>query len=200
VYTVALTVFASDGTSIGTAANVVAGTLTPPAVTKLSPNKGPAEGGNLVKITGSRFTGATAVHFGALSAGFFVQSSTTILAEAPAASPGTVEVTVTAPGGTSAASTADRYKYTPTVTALSPSAGPRAGGTTVTVTGTGFATGTTGTIFKFGSVKAGGVNCSSTTSCTVVSPAHEAGTVDVKATVNKVASPKSAPGDQFTFS
>jgi hypothetical protein len=42
-------------------------------------------------------------------------------------------------------------------------------------------------------------SCASSTSCTVVSPAHEAGTVDVIATVSKVKSPTSA-GDLFTYS
>jgi hypothetical protein len=67
----------------------------------------------------------------------------------------------------------------------------------VTVTGTGFALGSA-TTFKFGSAKASSVNCSSSTKCTVLSPPHVAATVDVKATVNAIASPKSA-GDQFTF-
>ena len=45
---------------------------------------------------------------------------------------GTVDVTVTTAGGTSATSSADHFIYTaaPTVTAVSPSAGPLAGGTT----------------------------------------------------------------------
>jgi hypothetical protein len=88
----------------------------------------------------------------------------------------------------------------PTVTGLSPSAGPRSGGTVVTVTGSGFALGTTGTVFKFGTAKAAGVNCSSTTTCTLIARAHEAGTVEVRATVNKLTSGKEAPGNQFTYS
>ena len=81
---------------------------------------------------------------------------------------------------------------------MTPSSGPTAGGTSVTVTGTGFALGSA-TTFKFGRTKAASVSCASSTSCTVVSPAHEAGTVDVIATVSKAKSPTSA-GDRFTYS
>jgi hypothetical protein len=34
----------------------------------------------------------------------------------------------------------------------------------------------------------------------MIAPKHEAAAVDVTATVNKVASPKSPPGDTFTYS
>jgi hypothetical protein len=88
---------------------------------------------------------------------------------------------------------------TPIVTGISPSTGSKAGGATVTVTGTGFALGATATAVYFGTVKAASVNCVSTTTCTVVTPAHAAGAVDVKVTVNKVASNKNAPADQYTY-
>lgn len=172
--------------------------VTGPAVTKVSPVKGPASGGTIVKITGSGFAGATAVHFGTHSASFTVVSSTTITATAPAQAVGTVDVTVTNAVGTSPVSTADHFKYTPSVTAVTPSKGTTAGGTSVTVTGSGFALGSA-TIFKFGSPKATAVNCSSSTTCTMLTPPHAAATVNVKATVAGIASPKSS-GDQFTYS
>jgi hypothetical protein len=171
--------------------------LSQPAVSKLGPTKGPAGGGTEVKITGTGFSGATSVHFGSQEASFTVTASTKIVATAPAGAVGTVDVTVTNPVGTSAATTADHYKYTPSVTSLSPKSGSTAGGTSVSVTGTGFALGS-GTLFKFGATKAASVNCTSTTKCTVLAPPHAAATVDVKATVNAIASPKSA-GDQYTY-
>jgi hypothetical protein len=173
-------------------------TTTTPAVTKVSPIKGPASGGTVVKLTGTGFTGATAVRFGTQSASFTVTSSTKITATAPPQAVGTVDVTVTSGGGTSAVSTADHFKYVPSVTAVTPSNGTTAGGTSVTVTGSGFALGST-TIFKFGSPKATAVSCSSTTTCTMRTPPHAAATVDVKAVVAGLASAKSA-GDQFTYS
>jgi alpha-tubulin suppressor-like RCC1 family protein len=173
----------------------------PPTVTAVKPRKGPASGGTTVIITGTDLTGATEVKFGSVNAlSFTVNSATSITAVAPAAPAGKVDVTVTNTWGTSAISLADRFTFTPTVTGLSPNSGPSAGGTSVTVTGSGFALGTTATKFHFGRAKATSVNCTSTTTCTVVSPAHEVGTVDVKATVNKISSPRSRPSDQFTYS
>jgi hypothetical protein len=111
-YLVALTVFAGDGTSIGTAHTVQIGSPPPPAIKKLNPKKGSVAGGTTVVITGSNFAGATAVHFGALSAaGFTVNSSGVITAVSPAAKRGPVDVTVSTPWGTSAPTRRDRFKF-----------------------------------------------------------------------------------------
>jgi len=88
---------------------------------------------------------------------------------------------------------------TPTVTEVSPHKGSAAGGMSVTVTGTRFWEGTTGTSFKFGTTNAKSVNCPSTTECTVVAPAHAVGTVDIEVTVSKLTSAANPPGDQFTY-
>jgi alpha-tubulin suppressor-like RCC1 family protein len=173
----------------------------PPIVGKVSPTNGSAGGGTTVTIKGKNLTGATAVKFGSTNAtSFTVNSGTLITAVSPAEMEGKVDVTVTTPYGTSAISAGDHFTFTPTVTNVSPNAGPTAGGTSVTITGTGFALGTTATIIKFGLKRATSVNCTSTTTCTAVTEAHEAGTVDVHATVNKVASPTNRPADQFTYS
>jgi alpha-tubulin suppressor-like RCC1 family protein len=173
----------------------------PPAITKLLPKTGPVTGGTSVTITGSSFIGVTAVKFGAVEASSFtVSSSTTIIAVTPAEAPASTQVSVTTEFGASAATSADLFKFTPTVSAVAPNAGPVAGGTSVTVTGTGFATGTTGTRFNFGTTKATSVNCPSSTECTMLAPAHAAGTVDVTAIVSKVSSLKQPPGDSFTYS
>ena len=79
-----------------------------PTVSSLAPNAGPAAGGTSVTITGTNFTGATAVKFGATTASYTVNSATQISATSPAGS-GTVNVTVTTAGGTSAVSTADQF-------------------------------------------------------------------------------------------
>jgi hypothetical protein len=172
----------------------------PPAVTAVNPRRGPASGGTSVTITGTNLTGASAVKFGETSAASFtVNSPTSITAVTPAEPAGRVDVTVINTFGTSATSTADRFTFTPTVTGLSPNTGPPAGGTSVTVIGSGFAEGTTGTKFTFGKATVTSVNCTATTQCNVVAPAHEPGTVDVKAIVNKVNSPKNPPADHFTY-
>jgi hypothetical protein len=69
-------------------------------------------------------------------------SATQLKAVAPAHAAGTVDVTVTTPGGTSAIVAADHYTYnaTPTVGSLIPAAGPIAGGNSVTINGTAAST------------------------------------------------------------
>jgi hypothetical protein len=86
----------------------------PPVVTALNPASGlSTAGGTSVAITGTGFTGVTAVHFGPTPAtAFTVNSATSITATSPAgASIGAVDVTVTAQGGTSATSPADEFTY-----------------------------------------------------------------------------------------
>jgi IPT/TIG domain-containing protein len=83
----------------------------------------------------------------------------------------------------------------PTVTALAPKIGPASGGTSVAVTGTGFA----GSLsVKFGASTSTAVTVNSTTSLTAVSPPSSVGTVDVTVTT---ASGTSAPnkGDHFKY-
>ena len=70
-----------------------------------------------------------------------VASATTITAVTTAGMLGAGAVAVTTPGGTGTLPGAFTYLPVPTVTSVSPSAGPLAGGTTITVTGTGFAAG-----------------------------------------------------------
>jgi outer membrane protein assembly factor BamB len=109
------------GTSLN--APVVGMTFTPggpplsaPTVTSISPGAGSASGGTSVTVTGTNLSGATAVHFGPAAAIYNVSSATTITATSPPGS-GTVDVTVTTPGGTSASVSADRFNYTgPTIT------------------------------------------------------------------------------------
>lgn len=85
--------------------------ISPPAISALSPGTGPAAGGTSVAVAGTNFTGATAVKFGGTSAtSFTVNSATSITATSPAGS-GTVDVTVTTTGGTSATGSSDQFTY-----------------------------------------------------------------------------------------
>lgn len=84
-----------------------------PSVTALSPASGPSLGGSSVTITGSNFTNVTAVRFGAAPAtAVRCPSTTTCIATSPAGTK-SVDVTVTTAAGTSAATSADRFTYTP---------------------------------------------------------------------------------------
>ena len=83
-----------------------------PTVTSISPASGPLVGGTALTISGTGFSGATAVSFGGTPAtGFTVDNDTQITATSPAGT-GTVDVTVTTAGGTSVTSSADQFTYT----------------------------------------------------------------------------------------
>jgi hypothetical protein len=149
----------------------------------LSPTSGPAAGGTLVIITGSGFssTGTAAVDFGTTPATFTVVSSTRITATSPAGTTGPTTVTVI---GDTGASNGEAFTYVgPALDngGVTPDAGPVAGGTPVTITGSGFTAGAT-------AVDVGGTPATDVvvdqagTSLTAVTPAHAAGTVDVTVT------------------
>jgi hypothetical protein len=151
--------------------------LAGPVLTGLNPNGGPVAGGTVVTLTGLNLTSiaATAVDFGGrVATNVHCASATTCTATSPAGT-GTVNVTVVNDHGTSNA-LPFTYIAGPTLTSLSPSSGPGAGGTTVTIVGAGFIPRQTSV--QFGTVPATGVSCSSTTQCTAVSPAGS-GTVNV---------------------
>jgi len=83
----------------------------------------------------------------------------------------------------------------PTVTGVSPSAGPLAGGTSVTITGTGFSG---ATVVDFGTVAASSFKVNSYTQITATIPAESAGMVDVTVT-NPIGPSASSLADQFTY-
>ncbi|MDP1573737.1 MAG: IPT/TIG domain-containing protein [Coxiellaceae bacterium] len=169
-----------------------------PTVTGISPTAGPTAGGTSVVITGTNFTGATAVKFASTDATTYtVNSATQITATSPAGSAGVVDVTVTTGGGTSATGSADQFTYTaaPTVTGISPTTGPIAGGTSVVITGTNF---TGATAVKFASTDATTYTVNSATQITATSPAGSAGIVNVTVTTAGGTSATSS-ADQFTY-
>jgi hypothetical protein len=180
---------------------VVNETGQPPTIRRLSPRKAPAAGGVTVTITGTNFTGATEVKFGPTgSPEIKVINPNSMTAVVPPGTSGVAEVSVTTPLGTSAPTARARFKYgKPTVNGVSPNHGPRAGGTEVTITGSGFALGSA-TTFKFGKVLATSVHCTSTKTCTAVSPAalSKALTVNVQASVGTKRS-ASTLEDRFNY-
>ncbi len=173
--------------------------VAPPRVTGLTLSSGPAAGGTSVTITGTGFTGATAVNFGATPAtSYTVDSDTSITAVSPAGSSGTVDVTVTTAGGTSASSASDQFTFfaQPTVTGVSPASGPVTGWTPVTITGTGF---TGATSVRFGGTQWYDFTVDSDTSITATSPPAEAAdTVHVTVTTLGGTSTTSS-ADRFTY-
>jgi len=118
--------------------------------------------------------------------------------EAPAkaaADPIIVDVTVTTAAGTSATSEHSKYLYgVPSVTSVSPAAGPVTGGNTVVITGTNF---NNVTAVKFGTKDATSYAVNSPTQITAVAPSGN-GMVDVFVT-NNAGTNSSALGSKYTY-
>jgi hypothetical protein len=193
--------------------------VTLPAVTIVSPASGSTAGGSSVTITGTGLAGATDVRFGGVAGKITGDSGTQITVTSPPSTgtvdktettaaitadsgtqvtgtgTGTVDITVTTPAGTSHLTTADHYTYTaprPAVTGVTPDGGSTAGGTTVSITGTGLA-GATGV--RFGAAAAV-ITADSSTQVTVTSPPGT-GTVTITVTTSAGTS-KTTAGD-YTY-
>jgi hypothetical protein len=199
--TVDVTVTTPSGTSSTGSADQFTYTASPaPAVTGLTPATGSTDGGSTIVLLGSGFTGASAVNFGTTAAtAFTVLSDDAIEATAPALAAGTVDVTVVTPSGTSSTSSADQFTATapalPTVTGLSASSGSTAGGTVVTITGTGFSDAIDVT---FGGIDATSFAVNSATQITAVAPPDAAGTWDVQV-INPAGTSNPDSADRFTY-
>jgi large repetitive protein len=202
-----------EGTAIVSISSPAGSTSTAPArftwidptsvamVSGVSPLTGGA--GTRVTIHGSGFSGAVAVDFGTTAAEFEVDGDSQILAWAPTGPTGLVDVTVTAPGGASAANIADQFTYIPlkppkpVPLSLTPNFGSVAGGTFVTLLGSGFTNATavtfSGQPAKFDVISDGRI--------AAVSPPAPGGTaqlVDVIVTT-PIGTAGAVPLDGFTY-
>jgi hypothetical protein len=187
----------ANGTSTNTIAdNYVYGVA--PTITSVAPGAGTTAGGTTLIITGTGFSGATAVTIGGTAATtYIINSDTQITATAPAHAAGTVDVVVTTPGGASANTTGDNFVYTagPIVTDVAPATGTTAGGTSVVITGVNL---TGATSVTFGGTAATSFTVNSGTQITAVAPAHAAGNVDIIVTTPLGVSVNTAD-DNFTY-
>ncbi len=161
----------------------VYGLLAPaPVLTMVSPISGPTAGNTAVTLTGQSFSsGATVTFGGAGATSVVVVSATQITARAPPHAQGSVNVVVTNPDGQSAM-LANGFTYVapaPILTTVSPTSGPTAGNTAVTLTGQSFASGATVT---FGGAAATSVTVVSATQITARTPPHAQGGVNVVVT------------------
>lgn len=117
----------------------------PPSVAKTEPAFGPMKGGNPVVFQGPDVQFATSVMFGSKQATITVagisaspgfQGQGILSVKAPvAASPGMVPIIITTPMGTVRLDNGYDYYGQPTITRISPSSGPVAGGNSVTIEG-----------------------------------------------------------------
>jgi hypothetical protein len=154
----------------------------PPTLTGISPASGTAAGGTAVTITGAGFiAGATVSLGGTPATGVTVVNGTSITATTPAHAAGTVNVIVTN-SDTQSGTLTQGFTYTavsnppPTLTGISPASGTAAGGTAVTMTGTGFIAGAT---VSLGGTPATDVTVVGSTTITATTPAHPAGAANV---------------------
>jgi subtilisin family serine protease len=169
----------------------------PPNVTEISPDAGSAIGGTQVDIYGTNFygvdlAGAGGVTFGGVNAtSYTLDGPTHIIAVAPAGTGGTtVQVQVNAAGGATPDTAADDFTYLPppTMTGLSQSTGPSAGGVKVAITGTDFEGVQSVT---FGGAEAKDWWIESPGTLVAVTPAHAAGIVRVVVTTGGGPTPDS---------
>jgi hypothetical protein len=167
-------------------ANLVV-TINPPApaptVASIAPAEGSVSGGTSVTITGTNFVdGATVTIGGAAATEVIIASATSITATAPVGAVGAADVTVSN-ADLQADTLTGGYTYLaippPTVASIAPVEGSMAGGTSITITGTGFSAGATVSI---GGAAATAASVVSATSITATTPAGTAGAVDVVVT------------------
>jgi hypothetical protein len=179
----------------GAIATFKTGTPAPPTITGFNPGTGPV--GTPVTITGTNFTGATAVtFFNGVAASYTVTDSQHISTTVPAgATTGVIKVTAGGLTATSSTSFTVTTPPPPTITSFSPTTGPV--GTPVTITGTNFTGASAVTFFNAvgatytvtdsqhisttvpagastGVIKVtvGGVTATSSTNFTVTAPSH----------------------------
>jgi hypothetical protein len=154
-----------------------------------------------VTISGTHLATAAVVNFGSTPAPHMkVVSDSEIEVTTPAHAAGTVGVTVTALAGTSAVESVTqqfRFATFPAITAVSPPSGPAAGGTLVTISGTGFK-GVGIIAVDFGAAYTNTFTIVSDSEITVKSPVHAAGAVDVTLYMDVGTTVKSA-ADIFTY-
>jgi subtilase family serine protease len=84
------------------------------------------------------------------------------------------------------------------VTAISPKTGSTAGGTTVTITGSGFLPIAGADEAEVGTTLVA-ATCTSTTKCTIKTPKHAAGVVDIRVTAEDFALSPVSSADKFTY-
>jgi len=151
-----------------------------PTVATVSPTYGSTAGGTAITVTGTDFHAAASVTIaGANCSGTTVSSATTLVCSTPSsASAGLKDVKVVNPDFQFATKTGGfEYRRPPAVTGFSPSVISTAGGKTVTITGTDFAS--TPTV-QFNGTAAAGVSFGSSTQLTAVAPAVSAGATTIK--------------------
>ena len=150
-------------------------------ITSISSSSANVAGTATITINGTNFYGLRnidSVRFGSVNASSFqVVSTTRITAVVPANTPGSQNISVLAAGGSDSESFS--YRAAPSITSISPTSGSAGGGTTVTITGSGFENSDDDSVVsgvRFGTKNATSYNVVSSSSVTAVSPSETTGT------------------------
>ena len=167
----------SAATGIDASTGTFDAAIPAPIIGSVAPSFGPAAGGTTITIFGSNLTGTTTVTFGGVAGtSLTVLTDLALTVVTPLHAAGAVDVVVTTPGGSATDASAFTYVAAASVTSISPATGTPAGGTSVTITGTGF---NNATAVRFGISPTFGFVLVSDTEITALTPAHTAGVVDV---------------------
>jgi photosystem II stability/assembly factor-like uncharacterized protein len=172
-----------------------------PTITSVSPSSGMLSAGTTLTITGTGFAeGAGVTVGGTACSNVSVVSATSITCDTPAGSEGQVDVVVKNADKQSATSrNAFTYVAGPTFTSVSPSSGPVAGGTRITITGTDFLSGDTVTFYGSSGLLGSctSVTVVSSTTITCLTPAGSAGATDIN--IDDVYSQNALATEAFTY-
>lgn len=160
------------------------GSVSPPGLSGINPNTGPASGGTVALVTGDHFSDGILLFVGRSPASdVVVADPQTLSGTLPAGDVGSADVEVTNPDGqttklTGAFAYSDADGVPPVLSAISPVAGSTQGGTQVALAGTNFRA---GALIFFGGRTATGVTVMGT-SASGATPAGAPGVVDVAIT------------------
>ena len=151
-----------------------------PTITNVSPQEGSEDGDTLVTLTGADFEAGSLVSFGTAPATEVDVNvaGDTLTCRTPEHAPGFVDITVLSPvSGGAIESNAFEFLPVPEIDTCLPGHGVTAGGTSVTVRGSGF---TAVTNVTFDGSDAANVDVYSGTVLTCETPGHAAGPVTVR--------------------
>jgi len=176
----------------GAAVSLAAFAAPAPTVTRVTPASGPSAGGTQVTIEGRGFLPGATVTIGGEAAPVEFVSESELIARTSAQPAGSDEVTVSDESGTSSGGPLFTYLPPPSVKSVRPASGPEAGGTSVTVEGSGFLEGATVTIGS----QATSVHVISSSKLTATTAATTAGADEV---VVSDAGGTSSGGPTFTY-
>lgn len=151
--------------------------------TYTSVSAGQLAGTDPVTVNGTNFVSGASISIGGVACATSFVSSTQLTCVTGANTAGFKNVVVTNPDGQSVTLTNGfEYRNAPTISSVTLPAGALAGGTSITIAGTGFQSNATVSIDPSGTPAACAVTALSSTSITCTTSAHAAGTYNVRVT------------------